>query len=318
MDSKFKVVYLFSGQGSHYRGMGKKLYENNAVFNSSLIQSDSLVKKYLNRSLIDELYGEQQEEFDDLLMTHPAIVAIEIAMLEVLKQIGIKPDYVAGTSLGEFAAAVANEIWSHETAIEASIEQAKSIVRSDNRGGMLAILNQNREAFEKIYMPYQLYLASENFQGHFTLAGSVQNLNSFQDKLKSLKIEFVRLAVNYPFHSPLLKAAKDGFRYYSSYIEPLQTPKDGFISGISGNALKEIPENYFWNAVSCYSNFSRMVQYMEQKSPCLYIDLGPSGTSALFVKYNLHSNSQSVVYPIMSSYRNEEYQLSELKKILRL
>jgi len=114
--------------------MGQKLFEQNAVFRNSLEQSDSIVQKHLSRSLINELYNINQPIFDDLLITHPAIVAVEIAMYKVLQSMSVKPDYVVGNSLGEFAAAVVSGIWSAETAIEAAIEQAKAIVHNNITG----------------------------------------------------------------------------------------------------------------------------------------------------------------------------------------
>src|SRR5690242_15974263 len=123
------MVFLFSGQGSQYRGMGSSLFKNNAVFRRSIEQSDAIVQQLLGRSLINELYFISNPVFDDLLITHPAIVAVEIAMWQVMNDMGLQPAYVTGNSLGEFAAAVASGVWSAEHAVEASVEQAKSVVR---------------------------------------------------------------------------------------------------------------------------------------------------------------------------------------------
>ena len=114
--------------------MGKTLYDSNPSFSKSLNQSDAFVKQHLGRSIIEELYHNTHESFDDLLITHPAIVAIELAMLEVMKDLGIIADYVSGNSLGEFAAGVAAGIWTTEMALEAAVEQAKiNITGCDRR-----------------------------------------------------------------------------------------------------------------------------------------------------------------------------------------
>ena len=83
----------------------------------------------MNISLVNELYNSTLPEFDDLLITHPSIFAVEIVLYKVLTNIGIIPDYLVGVSLGEFAAAVANGIWDEKTAVEAAAEQAKVIER---------------------------------------------------------------------------------------------------------------------------------------------------------------------------------------------
>ncbi|CUS07309.1 unnamed protein product [Tuber aestivum] len=80
--------------GSHYRGMGRALFEQHPKFKSSLEKMDEVVQQQLNRSLIDELYIKNEEPFEELLITHPAIVAVEIALYEVIIAMGIKPDFV--------------------------------------------------------------------------------------------------------------------------------------------------------------------------------------------------------------------------------
>ncbi len=313
-----KIVFLFSGQGSHYRGMGRKLFENNSVFRASLEDSEVIVQKHINRSLIDELYFINHKGFDDVLITHPAIVAIEIAMYMTLKSMDITPDYVCGNSLGEFAAAVMSGIWDAETALEASIEQAKFITQNNITGGMLAIIDPEKTIKEHNYLERGLFLAADNFEGHYTLSGTAGNLDAYQSELSELGIQFLRLPVKVPFHSPLiLKALKD-FNCYMARIPSLQKPIPGFISGIQCKELDTIPTHYFWQAVSVYINYPKMVSYIENKGSCLYIDLGPSGTSATFVKYNLNRLSTSKTFQIMTLFNNELKQLERLKEITSL
>lgn len=311
-----KVVFLFSGQGSQYKGMGQKLFERNTVFRKSLEKSDAIIGKLLQRSLIRELYAKEQMQFDDLLITHPAIVAVEIAMYQVMQHMNIVPHFVSGNSLGEFAAGVVNGIWSEEDAIEASIEQAKSIVRTDMAGGMLAVNSQKEQFVQECYQRHNLYLASNNFEGHITLAGFIDNLNSFEKELQQADVQFLRLPVTFPFHSPLLQIGRYGFNLYMYSRLPLSKPEPGFISGIESKELSFLPEDYFWDVVSKYSNFPKTVNYLEKQGPCFYIDLGPSGTSATFVKYNLKPMSSSKTFKIMSPFRNEEEQLRALQKLM--
>lgn len=312
-----KIAFLFSGQGSQYIGMGKRLFENNKVFITSLERSEEIVQKQLGRSLIQELYFTDQKRFDDVLITHPAIVAVEIAMYKVVQDIGIKADYVLGNSLGEFSAGVVSGIWDEETAVEASIEQAKSLFRNNTFGGMLAVLHQNEITLEKAYQNYNLFLAGDNFEGHFTLSGSVENLDAFQLELARRDIQFLRLPVGVPFHSPLVLKGLSDFNYYMGMVK-LNKPKPGFISGVKNKEVDSVVDNsYFGAVVSQYANYPKSVKHIESKGPCLYIDLGPSGTSSTFVKYNLNPLSKSKVFQIMTPYRRELEQLEELEKIVR-
>lgn len=311
-----RIVFLFSGQGSHYRGMGQSLFEHEPVFRSVMEKAEQIVQKQLNRSLIHELYTKKQPDFDDLLVTHPAIVAVEIAMLRLLESMGIRPDYINGNSLGEFAAAVAAGAWTEEQAMEAAMEQAKSIVRNDVCGGMLAIFSPNTEEARQIYSSYDLFLAGDNFHGHFTVSGTAHNLDRFQRELDRRGVQFQRLPVCYPFHSPLIDGSESGFIYHMSNMPDLVVPHPGFISGITGEKLSVLPSNYFWHVARHYTHFPKVVGYTESKGACLYMDLGPSGTSATFVKYNLSTSSRSRSFPIMTQFRKERQQLETLKKML--
>ncbi|MGS2738240.1 acyltransferase domain-containing protein [Sinomicrobium sp. M5D2P17] len=312
---KKHIVFLFSGQGSHYRGMGRELYEQQPKFKRSLEKLDKIVQKQLNYSLIDELYTQTEETFDELLITHPAIVAVEIALYEVMLEMEIKPDFVSGNSLGEFAAGVASGVWDAGMAIEAAIEQAKSICRTDIEGGMLVVFAEERK-LKSLYVQHQLFLASDNFNGHFTLSGKTSHLELFENELSQRGINSFRLPVNTPFHSPLMKTAKVDFDQYTSSANTFNNPITGFISGFKAKEIDELTEDYFWQAVSQYTNFTKLVDLFETKGPCLYIDMGPSGTSAAFVKYNLQSDTQSETFHIMSPYRKEMGQLEKLQTMM--
>jgi len=313
--NKYKIIFLFSGQGSHYRGMGEQLYKENRTFARSLEKSDQLVKKYLRRSVIDEIYQNKAKDFDDLLITHPAIVAIELAMLDVMYELEIFPDYVSGHSLGEFSSAVASGIWTKEMAIEYAIEQATMIVQTKVKGGMIAIINEAKSNLEPFFIKNNLFVASENFATHFTLSGEKDKIDDFQDQLTRWGIQFYRLQVAYPFHCPVIEKERDGYYYTGSELS-LNNSFKGFISGLYCEERINIPNDYFWNVVSKPTDFTRFVKFMEQKGPCLYIDLGPSGTSATFVKYNLSGQSDSIVHQIMTPFKREESQLKLLSDIL--
>jgi bacillaene synthase trans-acting acyltransferase len=310
---KYKIVFLFSGQGSQYRGMGEELYKNNRTFSKSLKESDHIVKKLLGRSLIEEIYGNQTEAFEDLLITHPAIVAVELAMVDVMSDLGIIPDYVSGSSLGEFSAAVCSNVWAKEEALTAAIEQAKSIVQHCPEGGMLVVYNDAQVEYLDLLAEYQLHLVSENFSNHYTLAGEQKNLQSFHDRFKKMGVSLMRLPVKYPFHCDLIDQSKARFDYFSQISDPLSKPTFRFISGLYTKELNSIPKDYFWEVISKPLNFTKFVSYMEALHPCLYIDLGPSGTSATFVKYNLDMNSKSLISKILTPFKRDIVQLDALK-----
>ena len=183
---------------------------------------------------------------------------------------------------------------------------------------MLAVINESASNLGHLLAQNGLFIASDNFPNHFTVSGEKWSLDVFENQLNELNISFLRLPVAYPFHCPLIAAGKTEFTYYTYTAKPLSKPSKGFISGLYNKGLDTVPVDYFWNVISQRTNFITFVEHMETKGPCLYLDLGPSGTSATFVKYNISQHSSSITHPIMTPFKGELKQLQSLKNLLKI
>ena len=131
-------VFLFSGQGSHHYRMGEDLWSENGAFRAQLEGCDGTFKDLVGVSIIDLLYSKErkkQDIFDRTLWTHPAIVTVEYALAKVLIEAGIAPNYVMGTSLGEFTACALSGVLSFETMLKIAVQQARTLEAKCQRGG---------------------------------------------------------------------------------------------------------------------------------------------------------------------------------------
>ncbi len=139
-----KMIWMFAGQGAQYYQMGRELYEREPVFRQFLERADRLVQELINESLVDIIYrprANRFEPFHRLLHTHPAILIFQCAIAEMLLKRGLRPDYLLGYSLGEFACLVVSGAISFEDALVALIKQAELVEYCVPRGQMLAILD---------------------------------------------------------------------------------------------------------------------------------------------------------------------------------
>lgn len=317
MSNKPKIIALFSGQGSHYRGMGKELFDLNPIFRTEMIKADRYVQKLIGRSLIDEIYTLENEfVWDDLLVTHPAIIAIENAVYRMIKEEGIQPDFVLGNSLGEYSALIAAGIIKLEEGLEICIEQAKLILKYRIEGGMTAVINGKNTRENNFYKKFNLTLVSDNFKGHYTVTGDQTNLKNFESELQRASIQFVRLNVAHPFHSNLMDELKEEYVQFLSYYPLEQSIETTFISGIYNREMSTVEAEYFWNVTRDYTNFTETVNSLEEKSVNYYLDLGPSGTMATFIKYNLPDHTLSKVFPILTPFHHGNQNFNLITKQL--
>lgn len=205
-----KLAFVFSGQGAQYVGMGKELYENYPEVSS--------VFERANTALgfdIKALCFEGDKEILDLTEnTQPAIVTVSMAIAEILNKKGIKPDIVAGLSLGEYSALV------HSEAIE--FEEAVRLVRKRGQymqeavpvgvGTMGAIIGLERSVVEEIIDEASsegiVEGANYNCPGQIVVGGEVKAVVRALEIAKERGAAMaVQLSVSAPFHTSMLELA---------------------------------------------------------------------------------------------------------------
>ncbi len=308
------TVFMFSGQGSHYRNMGREFFETSAVFREWLAKGDEIVQNLLQRSLITELYTAcpDSEPFDDILVTNPAIFLVEYAIYQVLLKEGLKPDIVLGSSVGEYAAAVVAGIWSFETALTTIIEQAKQLVVHCEPGGMTAVLDDPSRYQQLEQLQNKVSLAGINYPLHFTISGLKTELSAAEDYLASREVSYQRLPVSYAFHSANIEKAEPEFALYCQTLPPFKTPGIPYMSGIKAEFLNTPPQNYFWDVIRYPLKFRENLLVFEKQGSNIFLDLGPQGTLANFVKRNISDHTQSI-YAILTPFHQGVQTITKIK-----
>lgn len=295
-------VFMFSGQGSHYYQMGRVLFEQNTVFRQWMILADKVYQEMTDLSVLDTLYHpaySKSQQFSRTLLTHPAIFMVEHALGQLLLSQNIIPDAVLGVSLGEFAAAVFAEIMPFETAMQAVITQAQ-ILETCLDGGMLAILDSPTLYNTQDVLRNQSELAAINFSSHFVISGPISSIESSIHYLKHQQISCQKLAVSQAFHSSHIdSAAPLSLSYFKK--QHFNQPKIPFISSSSPQQqVSTVSSSHFWDIIRQPIQFMTTIQYLEQENHYDYLDVGPSGTLATFIKYNLTAPSRSKALALMT------------------
>ena len=178
-----RIAFVFPGQGAQKCGMGKDFYENTEIGRSVFDRASEL----LGFSM-PELCFEENDRLDITEYTQAAMVTASIAMMEVLKARGVKPDVAAGLSLGEYCALVAAGVMSADDAI--STVRQRGILMQEavpvGEGAMAAILALDASAIEEVTGPMEdVWIANYNCPGQIVISGRKAAVEEACEKLKA-------------------------------------------------------------------------------------------------------------------------------------
>jgi acyl transferase domain-containing protein len=304
---------MFSGQGSQYFQMGRALYDDNRTFRSWMRQLDDIACQSSGKSVIKTLYADERgkgDAFDRTLLTHPAIFMVEYSLAQTLIQAGIWPDMVLGVSVGSFAAATVAGFIGVEEALTAVMRQAVVLEEYCEPGGMTAVL-ADPAMFAEALLSNRSELAAINFSSHFVVSARGKELAEIEAVLRQHDVGYQRLPVSLPFHSQWMDKAKAPFESFSRSIRR-QHGRLPLVCCDQTAILIDLSESYFWNVVRNRIRFHETITLLERQGARRYIDVGPAGTLATFLKYGIPTTTQSTVHAILTPFGFDQKNLATL------
>ncbi|EDP94616.1 acyltransferase domain-containing protein [Kordia algicida OT-1] len=298
-----KKVFLFSGQGSQYYGMGRELYENNKIFNFWMNECSEIVSSHIGTSLIEMLYdpSKKGEPFDELLYTNPTLISVQYSLFRMLRDIQIEPDYVMGYSLGEITSCIASEVLSLKDGLKLSVEIAKLVEKNTPKAAMLAIMSGKEIIVQNPDIFSNCWLIATNFSQSFVVCGLPEEIQTLQKALQQEGIISQQLPVNNGFHTPLIDPVEDKLKETVQAVQ-LSKGKVPIVSSKDSSIKHEILHQDFWEVLRYSVNFENAIKMMVNQQDCVFIDLGPSGSLATSVKYILEEDATSVPLQLINQY----------------
>ncbi|MEN9866274.1 MAG: MxaD, partial [Pseudomonadota bacterium] len=203
---KGRRCFVFSGMGTTWAGMGKKLYETEAVFRAALDRCDAALRPLTGWSLVEHmLQTEDQEKVHQTNIAQPAIFASQVALAELLASQGVVPEAIVGHSAGEVAASYIAGVLSFDDAITVIYHRSRLQHTTEGMGKMLAVALT--EAALQPYLAgqeHKVSIAAINSDDALTLSGDADVLQHIANQLDEQGIfaRFLKVAV--PYHSPVM------------------------------------------------------------------------------------------------------------------
>lgn len=279
-----KTAWIFPGQGVQKCGMGKDFYEQSALAKELFEQASQLLNLDMKA-----LCFEENEKLDQTEYTQAALVAVCLAMTEVLRDRGLVPDMTAGLSLGEYCAIAAAQGMSPLDAILAVRKRGILMQNAvpSGQGGMAAVLGLDKEKIEEILSEEDgVSIANYNCPGQIVITGYTGAVEEASKRLTQAGAKRVLpLNVSGPFHSPLLEEAGAELESVLEKVtwKPLEVP---YVTNVTAEYVTEICQarSLLSRQVSSPVCWEQSMERMIADGVTTFVEIGPGKTLAGFLR----------------------------------
>lgn len=282
-----KIAFLFSGQGSQYEQMGKDLYAYSPVVQSYYDKAKALLGY--------DVLTLNQAQLNDTTFAQTAIYTLSVSLQQLLKNANVKPQMVAGLSLGEYAALTCADALTFEDGLTLLQKRAHYMAQACDAipTSMIAVLTEDKTLVQTICQtitndsdqPLGIYPANFNTKGQIVIGGLKEQLEKATTLLKEKGIKrVVPLNVSGAFHTPYMNSAAQQLLtdLTQTTFQPLTVP---VITNVTGQHVDgtQIASTLAQQVVSPVQ-FEQSIETMLQEGIDTFIELGPKNVLTSFVK----------------------------------
>jgi [acyl-carrier-protein] S-malonyltransferase len=295
-------AYIFPGQGAQFTGMGLDLYENSPLAQDLFEQANTI----LGFPITDIMFEGSAEDLKETKVTQPAIFLHSVILAKTLGDT-FKPDMVAGHSLGEFSALVANGTLNFQDGLKLVAQRAMAMQKACELqpSTMAAVLGLDDDIVEKVCALTEGVVVAANYNcpGQLVISGDIDAVNK---ACETLKEEGARRALVLPvggaFHSPLMEPAREEL---AAAIENtlFNTPNCPIYQNVTANAVSDanqIKANLI-SQLTAPVRWTQSVQQMITDGATLFTEVGPGNVlQGLVKKINREAQTASASLPTNS------------------
>ncbi len=296
-----RIVFVFSGNGSQWPGMGADLVEAEPVFRAAIEEVDRILCPRLGWSVLEELVASpERSRLSDTAFAQPALFAIQVGLVALFAARGIRPAAVTGHSVGEVAAAYASGALDLEAACRVIAGRSEAQALTAGRGRMAAVGLSPAQA-EQALAPFsgRLEIAAMNTDNDVTVSGEAAAVAELASRLDGA-VFFRPLDLDYAFHCRHMDAIEQPLRASLRGLR-LSAARVPFVSSVTGGPVcgAELDTDYWWANVRQPVRFAAAADHLRAEGYDVFLEIGPHPVLATYLRRITASRGPTAVLPTL-------------------